>query len=60
MVITQDSPHIFVIFFAIRLLLYKDFLDLRQQCGGTVFLAHFLIVIFHELCLIILFDLHSV
>ena len=37
----KDSPHIFVIFFAIRLLLDKDFLDLRQQCGGTVLFAHF-------------------
>jgi len=53
MVITQDSPPIFAIFFVIRLLLDEDFLDLRQQCGGIVFLAYFLIVIFHKLCLII-------
>ena len=41
------------IFFVIQLLLDKNFLDLRQQCGGTVFLAHFSIVTFQELCLII-------
>ena len=57
MVIIQDSLHISVIFFVIRLLLEKKFLDLRQHCGGivvvTVFLAHFSIVTFLELCLII-------
>ena len=49
---TRQSSH-FCNIFAIRLLLGKDFLDLRQQCGETVFLTHFLIIIFHKLCLII-------
>ena len=57
MVIIQDSLHIFVIFFVIRLLLSKIFLDLRQHSGGIVvaivFLAHFSILTFPELCLII-------
>ena len=57
MVIIQDSLHISVIFFVIRLLLDKNFLDLRRHCGGIVvaivFLAHLSIVTFLELCLII-------
>ena len=57
MVIIQDNLHISVIFFVIQLLLDKKILDLRQHCGGIVvvivFLAHFSIVTFLELCLII-------
>ena len=39
-----DSPHIFVTFFSIQLLLDRDFSDHNLQRGGTVFLAHCLIV----------------
>ena len=61
MVIIQDSLHISVIFFVIRLLLDKNFLDLRQHCGGIVGAIVFLVYFdFSRTLFNHLFDLYSV
>ena len=51
---TRQASH-FVIFYIFRysIAFGQKILDLKRQCGGIVFLTHFSIVIFNELCLMI-------